>query len=204
MCHRQNLAPLNGALDLDRGTYRKSLQLPARLRMRVSIIQVSSFLYTFCAFLTTSPLSARPYFDSPRPPLPGPNTGPSRLSIAPRGLYNKPEKEPRTITNADNHFRFAQNLRQGVPLSQKPPSRPAPTQQAAPIAQLADAMLLPRQLPQLPQAHPQPEPESMNFFQPLQPRFPNPLQPQKQQITPPFNLSAFHLIPNQMNFFVLH
>jgi ATP-dependent DNA helicase HFM1/MER3 len=154
--------------------------------MRRIVFQVSCLLYRSCAILTTSLFSARAYFDSPRPPLPVPSTGPTRLSIAPRGLYNQPEREPRTITNADNYFRFAQNLRQGVPLNQQPPPRPAIIQQADSISQLANAMLLPRQLPQ---AHPEPEPEPLNFFQPLQPRFPNPLQPQKQQITPPFNLS---------------
>jgi ATP-dependent DNA helicase HFM1/MER3 len=154
--------------------------------MRGTVTQVSSLLYRSCAILTTSLFSARTYFDSPRPPLPAPSTGPARLSIAPRGLYNQSEGEPRTITNADNHFRFAQNLRQGVPLDQQPLPRPAIIQQADSISQLANAMLLPRQRPQ---ARPELEPEPLNFFQPLQPRFPNPLQPQKQQITPPFNLS---------------
>jgi ATP-dependent DNA helicase HFM1/MER3 len=138
--------------------------------------------------ILTKLLSVRPSFDSPRPPLPALNTGPARLSLAPRGLYNQPDREPRTITNADNHFRFAQNLHRGVPIGQQPPARPVVTNQTDTISQLVNAMLLPRQIPQ---ANSKPQPT--NYFQPLQTRQPNPLQPQIQQITPPFNLSKHRL-----------
>lgn len=51
--------------------------------------------------------------------------GPPRLSLAPRITYNQPKSPTKVITNADNHFRFAQNLRQGMPLNH-PPSTTQP------------------------------------------------------------------------------
>ncbi|TVY48471.1 ATP-dependent DNA helicase [Lachnellula occidentalis] len=134
---------------------------------------------------------AQPYFDTPRPP---PNASRGRLSFPPRGLYDQPSREPRTITNADNHFRFAQNLHQNVPISQQPPPRPAIAQQTDTISQIANAMLQKRQISQ-----PRTGPESMNYLQPPQPRQPNPLQPQMQQITPPFNLNGFIHTPENIS-----
>ncbi|TVY22859.1 ATP-dependent DNA helicase [Lachnellula hyalina] len=137
---------------------------------------------------------AQPYFDTPRPPLPASNTSHSRLSFPPRGLYNQPSREPRTITNADNHFRFAQNLHQNVPISQQPPPRPAIAQQTDTISQIANAMLHGKQISQ-----PRTGPEPIDYRQPPQPRQPNPLQPQMQQITPPFNLNGLIHTPDNIS-----
>ncbi|TVY57869.1 ATP-dependent DNA helicase MER3 [Lachnellula cervina] len=137
---------------------------------------------------------AQSYVDTPRPPLPAPNTSRGRFSFPPRRSYDQPSREPRTITNADNHFRFAQNLHQNVPISQQPPPRPANSQETDTISQLATSMLQGRQVSQ-----PRTRPEPMNYLQPLQPRQPNPLQPQMQQITPPFNLNGFIHTPDKMS-----
>lgn len=171
----QSLTILNIALDMVPGIRPKSLQH--------SMIQVRpSPFYILCVL--TRLLAAQSYVDTPRPPLPAPNTSRGRFSFPPRRSYDQPSREPRTITNADNHFRFAQNLHQNVPISQQPPPRPANSQETDTISQLATSMLQGRQVSQ-----PRTRPEPMNYLQPLQPRQPNPLQPQMQQITPPFNLS---------------
>ncbi|KAE8451600.1 hypothetical protein EG329_003673 [Mollisiaceae sp. DMI_Dod_QoI] len=120
--------------------------------------------------------------------------GPSRLSFAPRNAHNQLVAPPRTLNNADNHFRFTQNLRQGMPLSQ-PAQRPHIPQSTDTIGHLVDAMLAQQPLPQ---SRPEltstfrteytHEPETANFFQGLHTSRLSQLQPQRQQVTPPFNL----------------
>jgi hypothetical protein len=114
------------------------------------------------------------------------STIPGRLSLTPRNIYNQQDREPRTITNADNHFSFAQNLRQGLSVNQAPPRLLNNMQQYSPISQLASNMLMQRQM-QMPILQDTPDP--VNVFQGLHPNRLNPLQPQRQQVTPPFNLS---------------
>ncbi|KAF4626366.1 hypothetical protein G7Y89_g11796 [Cudoniella acicularis] len=128
-------------------------------------------------------------FTSPQQALLPSNTVQSRLSLAPRNIYSQLGKEPRSITNADNHFRFAQNLRQGAPIDNSRPRPPNPPAIDT-IDQLANAMLMQRQnYRHIPLASADPGPA--NFLQQPHTRIPNPLQPQKQQVTPPFNLSGF-------------
>jgi ATP-dependent DNA helicase HFM1/MER3 len=114
------------------------------------------------------------------------NTGPTRFSLANRSTYNQPDNEPRAVSNAENHFRFPQNLRRGAPANQ-----PAvwmnnfnhlPAQ--SPFSQLATNMVLQRPVPQA-------SPEQMNLFQGLNTNRLNQLQPRRQEITPPFNLSRW-------------
>lgn len=144
--------------------------------------------------------------------LPPSTTVPGRLSLAPRNMYNQAEAEPRTISNAENHFRFTQNLRQGAPLKQFSPTdtssysfdaRPqyltnrmyqnqdSLTTQS-PMTRLADAMLLnktvvPRQLHRPAVDH---ESAAKSYLKNLNSMRFNQSQPQKQQVTPPFNLST--------------
>lgn len=111
----------------------------------------------------------------------------SRLSLAPRNIYNQQEAEPREPTNADHRFRFAQNLRQGLPANraslQPPPANSSSQEAPSPLTQLANNMLLQRPMQQTIHQNP-------NRL--------NELQPRRQEITPPFNLSKclslFHLI----------
>jgi ATP-dependent DNA helicase HFM1/MER3 len=108
------------------------------------------------------------------------------------------------LSSADSHSRFAQNLREGMSMNVAPP-RSNNMQQSVPTApqrntlfsqqqnnpqsldsidQLANAMLTQNLVPTL-----QAEPAPPNFFHRRQPSGINQLQPQKQQVTPPFNLS---------------
>jgi ATP-dependent DNA helicase HFM1/MER3 len=122
--------------------------------------------------------------ESSRKPLTTSNTAPSRLSLAPRNIHAQSGNEPRTITNADNHFRFAQNLRQGLPVNRVAPPQAnnfSNHQTQSPLTQLANNMLLQRPMPQA-------SPE-VNLFQGMNPSRLNQLQPRRQEITPPFNLS---------------
>jgi hypothetical protein len=148
--------------------------------------------------------SGRVPFDAQYHSHPAPVTGSNRLSLAPRNMYNQPDQEPRALINANNHFRFAQNLREGMPMN---PPRSNKMQQLGPapphrdglfdkqqtnsqsldsIDQLANAMLMKKSMPPL-----QTDSSAGNFFHGRQPRRVNQLQPQKQQVTPPFNLSTF-------------
>ncbi|KAG4443821.1 hypothetical protein IFR05_000721 [Cadophora sp. M221] len=163
-------------------------------------------------------------------------TARTRLPFAPSTMYNPPEPEPRTITNADNHFKFTQNLRSGVLLSQALP-RKLSMQSTDPISPLATAMLTQQSMPlrqaqplqginrdlqpsqaqsrretMAPNGAPDPSPtdflmqQSMmqgqptlvhsNFFQGLHSNRLSQLQPQRQQVTPPFNLNGFTGSPN--------
>ena len=121
-------------------------------------------------------------------------------------MYNQPDQEPRIPSNADNHFRFAQNLREGVPINPAAPPRTNLMQHSGPttqrgiplfqqqttsqplhsIDQLANAILMQKSMPPV-----QMDAAPANFFHShiVQPSTVNQLQPQKQQVTPPFNLS---------------
>lgn len=154
--------------------------------------------------LTPFSTLGRAPFDAPYHTQPAPVPVPNRLSLAPRNRYHHSEQEPRTLNNADNHFRIAQNLRDGMPLSSAPPrsyntQRPGPmalqrnalfsqqqtnSQSLDSIDQLANAMLMQKSLPPV-----QMEPAQTNDFRGLPSSRVNQLQPQLQQVTPPFNLS---------------
>jgi hypothetical protein len=117
---------------------------------------------------------------SRQPLLPPAKEGPKRLSLAPRNIYNNQQDiEPSYITNADHHFKFGQNPRYGLPMTQQhlPPAVPV----QSPISQLATNMLHKTVL--------QPSPGSAIFSQGIHPGRFKQLQPPKQQFTPPFNLS---------------
>ena len=88
------------------------------------------------------------------------------------------------MTNADHHFRFSQNLRQGLPVSRES-SMTNNTEADNVLNQLATSMLLQRPMPQ-----PTPEPASM--FRGVRGSRINQLQPHIQQVTPPFNLSKVY------------
>ncbi|KAI9052221.1 hypothetical protein LZ554_003579 [Drepanopeziza brunnea f. sp. 'monogermtubi'] len=164
-----------------------------------------------------------------------PSTNRTRLTFPPRSMHSQPEPQPaselRTLSNADNHFRFAQNLRNGVALNQAL-SRQKNVLSGDPISPLVNAMLTQQRMPlrqQIEQNIHQDMPFSQghsdldslmsmdsngeldhdmlmqssmgqrqhnfgqpNFYQGLHSsnRL-NQLQPQRQQATPPFNLSGF-------------
>ena len=120
---------------------------------------------------------------SPRQTTQAPSTVPARLSLAPRSIYSQQDKEPRAITNADHNFKFARNLRQGIPIQQAQQRVPT-TQMQSPISQLATNMLLQRPMPKA-------TPDTMSFLQSRHHDRLMELQPAKQQPTPPFNLSEF-------------
>jgi ATP-dependent DNA helicase HFM1/MER3 len=147
--------------------------------------------------------SERVPFDAPDHSHPAPVTVSNRLSFAPRTIRNQPVQEPRTLSNSDNHFRFTQNLREGIPMNPALP-RSNKMQQTGPAApqrnglfaqqqnnsqpldsidQLANAILMQKSIPPV-----QAESAVDNFFHDCQPSGLNQLQPQKQQVTPPFNL----------------
>lgn len=114
----------------------------------------------------------------------------SRLSIPPRNIYQPQEED---ITTADQHFRFGQNLRCGKPANQ-PQTIPDAFPAQSPLSQLATNMLLPERAAQSAL-------QLMNDFQSVQHDNYNQLQPRKQQITPPFNLSKYQ---KQLFFLMLH
>ncbi|KAE9373450.1 P-loop containing nucleoside triphosphate hydrolase protein [Stipitochalara longipes BDJ] len=150
-------------------------------------------------------------FDAPYHTHAATLAGSNRVSLAPLSIYNHPNQQPRTLSNADNHFRSAQNLREGRPINvaplrpsqiQQPEPMPPrrtplfPQQQTIPqprdsIYQLANAMLMQNSMPSL-----QTQPTPPNFFHHRQPSRTNQLQPKKQQITPPLNLSGFVYSPS--------
>jgi ATP-dependent DNA helicase HFM1/MER3 len=165
------------------------------------------WLHLFASNLTADDFSTsgRVPFDAPYHSHPAPLTGSNRLSLAPRKMYNQPEQKPKIIINADNHFRFAQNLREGVPINPAPPRtnlmqhlRPT-VQRSAPhfqsqatsqpldsIDQLANAMLMRKSMPPMPTDA---APAKFFYSHGIQPSTVNQLQSQKQQVTPPYNLS---------------
>ena len=167
------------------------------------------WLHLFVSNLTADDLSTsgRVPFDAPYHSHPAPLTGSNRLSLAPRKNYNQPEQESRILINADNHFRFAQNLREGVPINPAPPRtnlmqhlgptvqrsaelfRPQTTSQPLDsIDQLANAMLMRKSMPPV-QADA--APAKCFHGHGIQPSTVNQLQPQIEQVTPPYNLSKF-------------
>jgi ATP-dependent DNA helicase HFM1/MER3 len=125
--------------------------------------------------------------ESSHQPITTLNTASTRLSLVPRNIYTQPESEPKAPTNAENNFRFAHNLRQGIPANRVPPppqTNNFPNQQVpSPLTQLANNMLLQRPVPQA-------SPE-VNLFQGHSLNRLSLLQPRRQEITPPFNLSEY-------------
>ncbi|KAH8672679.1 hypothetical protein BGZ60DRAFT_429997 [Tricladium varicosporioides] len=115
--------------------------------------------------------------------------------LDPADLHLYPE-----IYTANLPERFAQNLRQGVPICNAPPPPRPINMSNMPLSdqsdQLENSMLMPPHTFQKFQVRN--EPPSTNHYQQPQGRTANPLQPQKQQITPPFNLSGFSGIPNAL------
>ena len=112
----------------------------------------------------------------------------TRLSFAPQNTCSQQDSKPRNITNADNHFRFAQNLRHGLSMNRAPPQRPpvhnfdSQQQAQSPLTQLANNMLLQRTTLQA-------GPEQADSYMGKGLNRINQLQPRRQERTPPFNLS---------------
>ncbi|KAH8599771.1 Sec63 Brl domain-containing protein [Bisporella sp. PMI_857] len=108
--------------------------------------------------------------------------GPARISLGPRPTYNQRDQEPRAMISTDHQFKFTQNLRQGLPLNQTQMEVASMQTTQSPLSRLATNMLLPRSVPQSNIA-------SENYIQGVQQERLAQLQPPKQQITPPFNLT---------------
>jgi len=197
---RRSIPPAVGALGQDKGSYRRS-----RL---TSTIMVSQHLPTFKQPLTSVLIADQSQFDASFDASyhakPAPFTGSSRLSLAPRKVYSEHAQEPRVLSNANNHFRYALNLREGLPInpaSARPDRmqasvqsgqqrnafslQPNNTQPRSGINDLANTLLIQKSMPP---SQPDPEP---NFFHAHQASRINQLQPQKQQVTPPFNLCMY-------------
>jgi hypothetical protein len=93
------------------------------------------------------------YYNQPIHPLPSQHQSsiPGRLSLAPRNIYNQHQPEPpRPLSNAENHFRFTQNLRADLPVNgdlRRDPSPRVPTRNNDSIGQLLNAMGSNRALP---------------------------------------------------------
>jgi hypothetical protein len=162
---------------------------------------------------------SRTPFTSTPSKLPAPSVpalGNRRITLPPQNIYSQQAETSNYISNANNRFMVARNLRGGVPIHPTPVSASTASQQpgtnpryqnnmlyqrqrnqneASPMTQLADAMLLdiPMQLPSRQPQESHSMPEQGNFFQNLQGSGLNRLQSQKQQITPPFNPSKFSL-----------
>ncbi|KAG0648723.1 hfm1 [Hyphodiscus hymeniophilus] len=137
-------------------------------------------------------------FNSPRQPSTITDSTSTRLSLVPQNLYNQQENEPTVITNADNHFRFTQNLRHGLSINRvPPPSLPITNfddqQQAqSPLTQLANNMFSQRITSHAGPEHP-------NIYKSQRLGRLSQLQPRRQEATPPFNLSGFAFSPSAQN-----
>lgn len=107
----------------------------------------------------------------------------SRLSLVPWTSQHQPDEERDMLINAGHHFRFAQNLRQNqaASIAMARPNNVAPERV---LDQLATNMLFQGPMPQT-SLSPEPARVLRNEYGN---RF-NQLQPQIQQVTPPFYLS---------------
>ena len=105
----------------------------------------------------------------------------SRLSLARWSSHRYQERRQNSIPNVDQHFRFTQNLRQGLPVSRET-SMTNNRQAESVIDQLATNMVQQKTMPQ-------PSPKHASMFCDLRDSKVNDLQTQIQQVTPPFNLS---------------
>ncbi|KAK2627341.1 hypothetical protein QTJ16_003307 [Diplocarpon rosae] len=170
--------------------------------------------------------------DDTRQRLQASTTNRTRLPL-PRSIYHQPEiqseREPRIVSNAHNHFRFAQNFQSGMPFK-KANSRQNGTHSTDPVSPLVTAMLTQQRMPfnqqlnhssyndiisqqasnrfeSVPSLDPacrpttgmlippsmvirQPKFGQANFLEGMHGNSLNKPQPQKRQITPPFNLSG--------------
>ena len=117
-----------------------------------------------------------------------PAVGNERISLPTRHSYTEDTNGPRAVANPDNHLGFSQHLRQ----SQQRVTDTQPLQ--SPISQLATNMVFQRVMPPRASVRKSSGPqqntaEPASLFQGMNPDRFNQLQPAKQQITPPFNLS---------------
>lgn len=128
-------------------------------------------------------------YQQPRQQLSHPSVRSTRLSLALKNISTQHENGARVLSNAENHFRFTQNLREGVPLVPKQNNRQA----VDTIGQLANAMLMQNSATGsiTLQSIAPPRGSELNatkFFSGHANSKLGQLQHQKQQITPPFNL----------------
>jgi hypothetical protein len=108
----------------------------------------------------------------------------SRVSLVPRNMHHRRGQEPHSVHNADPGFRITQNQHQGLSIGRDAPTMNNTLAQSS-LDQLATNMLLQRPIPQ-------PSPEHASLFRGLRSNRLNQLQPQRQQVTPPFNLSMLY------------
>jgi ATP-dependent DNA helicase HFM1/MER3 len=163
-------------------------------RICSSLILVSiCSIYVLCleAHLTKSTISGRNFqtHESSHQLIAAPSPNSNRLSLVSRSIYHQQERQPRAITNADHHFRFAQNLRQGLPVNRVAPAINQIGIQS-PLSKLATDMLLQRPVPYV-------TAEPVALLQGLQPT--NQMQSRRQHITPPFNLGQISRLPEYTN-----
>jgi hypothetical protein len=111
----------------------------------------------------------------------------SRVSLLPRNMHHRREQEPNSVNDADHSFRITQNLHQGLPIGRDAPTMNNTLAQSS-LDQLATNMLLPRPMPQ----H---SPKHASLLRGFCSNRLNQLQLQRQQVTPPFNLSKLYQPP---------
>ena len=119
------------------------------------------------------------YSFEPRSESVAPRRTTSRLSLTPWSSQRRQERGQSSMMNADQHFRFTQNLRQGLPVIREAPITHN-TQAEIVLDQLATNILLQNPMPQ----HiTEPAGMSRNVHDSRI----NDLEPQMQQVTQPFN-----------------
>lgn len=144
---------------------------------------------TFLTGFTSAGPSTFGFGFGPARPSPGPPSASNhgRVSLPPRSSYGL-QSEPRAFSNTDTHVRFTQDLHHNIPFNQ-PSSRPSNFLQQSPDSlinnmlhhgslQMSTRVCSPTQVFGVPQL-----PASTRVRQIQQ------LQPSRQQVTPPFNLS---------------
>jgi len=123
--------------------------------------------------------------------------GPARISLPTRRSYTLEIKGPGSIANADNYFGNSQHERQGGVTINPSQQRVADAQPfQSPISQLATNMVFQRVMPSrtfMPEPSVQQDSTTKpaSFYQKVNLGRLQQLQPSKQQLTPPFNLSMF-------------
>jgi len=123
------------------------------------------------------------------------STALNRLSLAPRNIYTQHQNEPQVLNNINNHFTLPQSTRESLPFNRSITQRHNTAHPGSTIDSLANAMLMQSSVSQRGSRQPMPpvqylEQDSNNLFGSVSSANLSQLQPQKQQITPPFNLSG--------------
>lgn len=109
----------------------------------------------------------------------------SRISLSPWARQHRQEREQNFITNADHRFRFAQDLRQTLPVAREG-SILNNTALEDPLDHLATSMLFQRPMGQ-------PDPEATYMNRGVRGSRVSRSQSLMQQATPPFTLSKLYI-----------